>query len=150
MQFRRALNLAITPGVVLIGAGLWLVGDDGVRALVIVGLLVWLVSALVHARFRLEITDDRLVMHGYFGGPVVVDKRGLVRVSYRRMDSSSSGRSVQLSVLLLTGADGKRIRVWRYGWLSRRELFSRLQAWIDDAAIPVDEPARAFLARAAS
>ena len=108
--------------------------------------IYWLISASVNYAKRFQIDDQRITMHGYIGGPIILSKEEVTSCTYTWIKGAGRG-GFDYSCLEIRGS-GKGIRIWRYGWGRRQRqlLFENLNKWLaDTTGVVMDAKSKAML-----
>lgn len=114
MTYRRSTKLLLLPAVAIaMGVLIAVAGGGGAVIAILVG-AYWVVAAIADYSKQLSIAPDRLEMHGYLGGPIVINHADARRCRYVRLRVHQ--RSVEIAFLEIVDAGGRRLKVWRYGW----------------------------------
>ena len=147
MKYRRTSRLAWTPLLALTGCGYVYVARSAASITVVVILAaVWLPWAIDDFFRTLVISEDALRMRGLFRRPVVILKNNVGACHYRRFHSRGTRTWPEMAYVEVRNPHGDELHVWRFGWgRRRRELFGRLNAWIEASGFVIDEPTRRFL-----
>lgn len=147
MRYRRSTKLATLPIVAAVIVAVIVATGGGAAVVSLIG-LYWIIAATSDYSKQLSVDTHRLEMHGYFGGPVVIDQAEARLCTY--VPFRVHARSLEVAFLEISDTRGRRLKVWRFGWGRRsRSLFCALRDWLGASPAEITPEAQRFLERRA-